>query len=489
VGGVAERPFPPGDYDVVVVGSGPGGLQCSYFLGRLGVQHAVLSADDRPGGMFLKWPMFQHLISWTELDSPVDRGSAEYERYDQNSLLAQDETLRALVANEMGRERVVPSRAEMESGLAAFSEQAGLRVRYGCRWESTSRDDDRIVLTTTDGEYRCRAAVFAVGVTEPWKAAIPGIEVVPHYAEMGDPSVYRDRRVLVIGKRNSAFEIGNALLPWVRQLILVSPQPVKTDVLAHATVRARYLMPLEVDAVGGGAYVLDAAIEGVDRTAEGYRFRIFGTTHPGELTIAVDDAVVATGFQTPLRDLPELGVKTVAQGRVPALTPHWETTVPGIFVAGNASQGAPELRKHGFGSASTSVKGFRYNAGIMASYIAESLGYAVDRAPLRPNEVVPLLAHAAAHNPALWSQKGYLAQAVSLGDEPRNDGIVPLSWFLDEGGPHAAAIAVEVDGAGVIHPTVYLRRDGKFREESLEPHPLHAFDEERYSDALESLID
>ena len=43
---MAVAPHPPGDYDVVVVGSGPGGLQTSYFLGRLGVRHAVLSADD-----------------------------------------------------------------------------------------------------------------------------------------------------------------------------------------------------------------------------------------------------------------------------------------------------------------------------------------------------------------------------------------------------------------------------------------------------------
>ena len=31
------RPFPPGAYPVVVIGSGPGGLQISYSLRRLGI--------------------------------------------------------------------------------------------------------------------------------------------------------------------------------------------------------------------------------------------------------------------------------------------------------------------------------------------------------------------------------------------------------------------------------------------------------------------
>jgi hypothetical protein len=100
---------------------------------------------------------------------------------------------------------------------------------------------------------------------------------------------------------------------------------------------------------------------------------------------------------------------------------------------------------------------------------------------------VPFLARAVAHDPALWSQKGYVARAVTLDPAPRDDGVVPLSWFLDEPGPEALAVAVEVDGAGVIHPTVYLRRDGRFREEALDPHPLHAFDGEPYVRELAAL--
>ena len=208
---LAERPHPPGDYPVVVVGSGPGGLQMSYFLARRGIRHALLSADSAPAGMFQRFPFFQRLISWTKPYAPAERGTRAYERYDWNSMIGEEPEHRTLLPGLMDGTSYFPSRDEMERGIALFVERTGLQVRYECRWESTRTDNDGFVLSTTDGEYRCRAAVFAMGMTRPWKPDIPGLELVPHYVETRPPKDYTNKKIVIIGKRNSGFEIADNL--------------------------------------------------------------------------------------------------------------------------------------------------------------------------------------------------------------------------------------------------------------------------------------
>ena len=48
---------------MVVVGSGPGGLQTAYSLARAGIPRcAVISRDSASGGMFRRFPVYQRLV-------------------------------------------------------------------------------------------------------------------------------------------------------------------------------------------------------------------------------------------------------------------------------------------------------------------------------------------------------------------------------------------------------------------------------------------
>jgi thioredoxin reductase len=488
-GVVEERPHPPGFYDVVVVGSGPGGLQTAYCLDRLGVRHAVISRDPAPAGMFRRYPIFERLISWTKPEAPFARRTREYEWYDHNSLLADEPDNRAIVPDLMDRSYDVPSRYEMQRALDAYAKRTALSVRYDCEWLATRRDDSGFVLETSDGEYSCRAAVFAIGMTEPWKSSIPGVEHAPHYVETQRPSAYQGKRVFIIGKRNSGFEVAHGLLPWASQVVLASPRPAQTALLAHSPLRVRYLQPYDEHVRGGsGSLVVDASIERVERHGDGYRVRAHGTTMPGELTFEPDEVIVATGFRTPLRDLPDLGVATVSDGRLPAQTPYWESvSVSGIYFAGNVTQASPGLRKHGVASNSSSVNGFRYNARVLARHLAETYFGVTPERPRVANPVEFLVAELA-RAPELWVQKGYLARVLSSDEGAMHDeGILPLEDWIDRGGD-GVAVAVEMDEKGTIYPAVYRRRGGDFAEHALPTDVLHRYDGDVYRRELASLL-
>jgi len=494
---LSERPFPPGDYPVVVVGSGPGGLQVSYALRRLGVEHAVISADDAPGGMFRRWPFFQRLLSWTKPYAPYAQGTRAYERYDWNSLIPEEDEHRALQPRFMDGSSYFPSRPEMEAALAAFAERTAIAVRHGCRWESTRRlDDGRFELTTSDGAYRSATVVFAVGVAEPWMPETPGMELAAHYADTRGVETYADKRIFIIGKQNSGFELASGFLPWARRIVIASPSPAKLSVQTHSLVgiRARYVQPYEDHVLGGGVAVLDASIEAIERApgGSGLVVRTRRSDGSGEMAFEVDEVISATGFVTPLRDLPALGVVTFGHSRLPAQSPFWESaSVPGIFFAGTIGQGAKGLMKHGIPANSGAVQGSRYNARVLAGHIARTrFGVVPERPRIAASDLEDFVAAELTRGPEVWHQRAYLARIVSL--DPSlgilDEGILPLARFVDGGGPDGLAITLETDGSGDVYPVLYFRADGRVEEHRIDAHPLLDYETPEARTAVRAIL-
>jgi thioredoxin reductase len=478
----ADRPFPPGDYPVVVVGSGPGGLQTSYYLGRLGVDHAVISADEAPGGMFRRFPFFQRLLSWTKPYGPVSREDRFYEWYDWNSLLAEEPENKAIMPTLMDGTSSFPSRPEMELNLATFAARTGIRVRYECTWESTSRDGERFVLHTTDGDYRCQVAIFAVGIAEPYIPDAQGFEHVAHYVDTRTPESYAAKRLFIAGKENSGFELATGLLQWAQRIVLCSPRPAKLSVNTHSLlgVRARYIQPVEDQILGGGVFMLNASINRIERMGDAFRVVCARSEGGGELMVDADEVIAATGFICPLRDLQDIGVTVFGRSQLPSMTNYWESaTVPGIYFAGTIGQGVSGMKKYGLPANSGAVHGARYNARTMVYHVARThFGIQHQRPSIAASRLADVLLEEATRAPELWNQKSYLARSFSLdsGAGILDEGIVPLADFVDTEGPASVAIAVETDDTGDIHPALYVRENGRPAVETLlSSQPMHDF--------------
>lgn len=317
---------------------------------------------------------------------------------------------------------------------------------------------------------------------------------VPHYADTRAPETYAGKRILIIGKEVSAFELANGFLPWARQIILVSSRPVALSVITKSLVgvRARYVQPYEDHVLGGGVVLANASIEGVERTAEGFRVRTSRSDGGGALVFEVDDVIATTGFTPPLGDLPALGVPVAGRERIPSQTALFESIgVPDLYFAGGVTRGAPGLKKHGIPSNSGAVHGHRYNARILARHIAQKY-FAIDppRPVLKRDDVLPYLLAEATKAPELWHQKSYLARTI-LADPARgiiDDGILPLQLFVDSDGPDGLALAIEANPAGDLYPAVYVRKGNAITEHLLPPNPMLDFETAEHRKQLADAI-
>ncbi|HJX27656.1 MAG TPA: NAD(P)-binding domain-containing protein [Thermoanaerobaculia bacterium] len=448
------------DFEYLILGGGPAGLQLGHHLSTAGHSYLILEAGDGPGNSFKQFPRHRTLISSNKVYTGYDDPEINL-RWDWNSLLFDDGKL---LFGDYSR-KYFPPADKLVQYLGDYAECFNLNIRCKTRIErierlGEGRAEDGFRLTDREGNaFTCRRLIVATGFSRPYLPEIPGVELAECYFDVSvDPEDFINQRVLIVGKGNSAFETADNLIETTAMIHVCSPSPLKMAWATHFVGHLRAVNNnfLDTYQLKSQNAVLDATIERISRNEEGKLVVSLSYTHAcGETEEIVYDRVIfCTGFRFDASIFdescrPELTIND----RFPAQTSEWESVnVPGVYFAGTLTQ-MRDFKK----TTSGFIHGFRYN--VRALFRMLDKKYHGRELPSRAVEATPEGLMLAAmerinRSSALWQQYGFLHDVIVLssdGGTARYYEELPLSYVHDSSlsaSDHYYTIALEF---GHIH--------------------------------------
>jgi thioredoxin reductase len=352
-------------YEYLIVGAGPAGLQMAYFLGTAGRDYLVLEAADSAGSFFRQYPRHRRLLSINKRFNLFPEPDFNL-RHDWNSLLSDDP---ALLFTRYSAE-LYPSADALYRYLNDFAARFHIHVRYNTAVCRVERDGyGRFLIWDEAGAtYMCDRLLMATGAVAPYiPSDIEGIEHAVGYENHDlNQRTYEQKTVAIIGRGNSAFEVANHLAGHAAVI--------------HLLVRGRARHAWETHYPGDLRAVNDDVLDmyqlkslhatiGIRPTRivtrESGTITVFAEEDcphwetPGMLRIRMlyDHVIRCTGWRYVDPEIfdssctPGLN----ADGKFPKLGVTWEATVPGLYYIGTAMQSRDRRTASGF------IHGFRYN--------------------------------------------------------------------------------------------------------------------------------
>ncbi|MFL6196146.1 MAG: NAD(P)-binding domain-containing protein [Thermoanaerobaculia bacterium] len=409
------------NYEYLILGGGPAGLQMGHHLSRAGHSYLILEGGDAPGAFFKNFPRHRTLISSNKVYTGFDDPEVNL-RFDWNSLL--DDDGKGEILFKQYSRRYFPSADDFVRYLGDYADFYGLNVRCNTRILRIEKPHaNQFRLTDADGNvYSCKRLIVATGVSKPYVPQIPGVELCENYVDVSvDPEDFCNQRVLILGKGNSAFETADNLIPTTALLHVASPNPVKlawkTHYVGHLrAVNNNFLDTYQLKTQNA---VLDCTIERIERRDGQLVAHVrYSHAHGETEELIYDRVIVCTGFRFDDSIFaPECRPELVINNRFPAQTPEWESiNVPGLYFAGTIQQ-ANDFKK----GTSGFIHGFRYTVRALFRML-EKKHHAKGWAASHEIEATPegLVDAALARLngcSAMWQQFGFLHDVIVVDED------------------------------------------------------------------------
>jgi thioredoxin reductase len=401
------------EFDYLIIGAGPAGLQLGYFLEKANRNYLILEAGDAPGTSFQQFPRHRQLISINKVYTGYDNPEINL-RWDWNSLLSESEEM--LFKNYS--KSYFPDADDLVRYLHDFADRFQLNIQYSTKVIKIDKDDNFQIVDSCGQVYLCKRLIIATGITKPYIPSIPGIELAENYKDVSlDPQDFINQKVLIIGKGNSAFETADALIDTTSLIHVASRQPVnmawKTKYVGH--LRAVNNNFLDTYQLKSQNVVIDATIAKIRRENEQFIVS-FNYTHANRERedLVYDRVIVCTGWRFDRSIFAENCQPDLAiDGRFPSQTSEWESTnIKGLYFAGVLMHMRDFKKKQsGF------IHGFRYNIAILQRIFEKK--YYGQNLPsqtlnLSSQDFVDTIIQRINVSSALWQQTGFICDAIAI---------------------------------------------------------------------------
>lgn len=339
------------DYEYIIIGAGPAGLQAAYFLQKYNKKYIIIERSSEIGSFFKKYPIHRKLISINK----VNTGKTDKEfnlRHDWNSLLCDDDSL--LFKNYS--EEFYPKADIMVEYLNDFYNKNKLNVLFNTNVLTINKINDEFHIITDKKKFKCSKLIVSAGMFKPNRL---DIEKSISYTELTtDKSKFKNKNIMIIGQGNSGFETADYLTDTAAIIHIFGRGPLKFAWQTHyvgdlRAVNNNFLDTYQLKTQNG----MDG-IEGRIIFRENDKYFLYdtdekeyGNQSPPE---GYDYVIDCTGFQI---DTAIFGnIEPKHNGKVPLVNPNFESeNIKNLFFAGVLGQHISYRKSSG-----AFIHGFRY---------------------------------------------------------------------------------------------------------------------------------
>ncbi len=287
-------------YDLIVIGAGPAGLSAACHAHKNNLRVLALEKGDVANTLVFDYQKGKYVMAEPPMiplrsDVPFEAGTRE-------SILGNWET----------------TVAEIEIPIHTSEEVKEIK-----------KVGEIFSVTTVKGEYQAKQVILSIGVQgNPRMSSAPGA-TLPHVStRVGDPSIYENEDILVLGGGDAAIEKALALSPKNRVGIVYRKEEF---------FRLKDALDREVKAKIASKQITPFFCSDVVRIQEGEAY-IQNVNKPDEepFKVKADLVFVSFGAEMPRAFLKKIGIQFASESSnaPPVLSKHFETNIPGLFMIG-----------------------------------------------------------------------------------------------------------------------------------------------------------